>query len=467
MWETDGARVALFSKTIKSAKVGGVWEDLVRYAVPEWIEANLEGARSDITFKYTVEPKVDGSTRTSLFKIQNYWGSESEIYLFSLDFDGEVAEKVKGTRFSMMWFSELTNFDDRAVYTISKQQLRMPHLRPEQHMWIADTNPSEDGEENWIYQLWYIERLLKEPPEHLQGEGERAAFKLMQSQMDLIEIMLEDNPYITREQKQQVMADHIYDRDLYERAVNGKWVSGTSKDRLFSDCYKPALHRVGDVESVREEEWEVALPSENCFELITGWDLGETSHSAHILEKIGSGDQIHWVVLDELVIINERMGIKEFVDIFMGMMAWMEKAVAASGNKRQIAWRHYSDDSVNKYRSAIDDYERNVVWKASKEKIELEGVPKPDGSIMARIYLLRRLLHDRRIHISAQCTRTHDMLRRARKGRARTEPFLRDQHKHPFDSLTYPIIMESSYDAAITKPVHRGQIGAIVSVPLA
>lgn len=467
LWETPQARVGIFAKTIKNAKEGGVWEDLISYAMPEWLEANLEGISPDVHLHYTMEPTVNGATRTSTFKIQNYWGSESEIKLFSLDFDGEVEAKVKGTRFSMLWFSELTNFEDRKVYVVSKQQLRMPHLRDDQHMWIADTNPSDEGEDSWIYQIWYKERTQSEFPEWVVTEEDRKAFLNAQRELQLVEIMLDDNEFISEQRKMEIKADHAYDKDLYDRSVLGKWVAGGTKNRLLASYFKPNIHVSGDASSVREDEWEVALPSEGCFELVTGWDLGDTSHSAHILEKTLVGDKAIWTILDELVVVEEQMSIEEFVGLFMQKMKWVTDAAAfAAGKVRQIAWRHYSDDSINRYRSAVDDLDRNLVFKASKGTIELMGVPKPDGSVMSRVSLARRLLYEQRLRVSAQCLATIEMFKRLKKGSKKSEPVMRDVHKHPFDSVTYPIIMECSIDAAIPDKAMTVPKGQIISLDL-
>lgn len=455
LWETPGARAAIFAKTIKSAKDGGVWDDIVNYTIPEWVEANLEGVTPDVVFGYTQEPKIDGHTRTSVLRIRNYWGSESELKLFSLDFDGEVEAKVKGTRFSLFWFSELTNFQDRKVLITTKQQLRMPHLRLDQHQWIADTNPAEDGPECCWHDVFYKERTMEGFPEWADTPDKQKEFRTWQGQLGLIEIFLDDNPFISEQKKNEVKSDFAYDPDMYDRYVNGKWVNSGGKDRFFHDIFKPNIHVIGDTSSAAEENWEIMLPSEGCFELLTGWDTGETNHSAHILEKIQVEDVTYWHVLDELVSLHTNVSLVEFTRLLMDKMRNMEKLAG-----RKIMWRHYSDDSASRYRAVVDDIDRNVVYRTSGGTIELEGVPKPDGSVMDRVHMVRRLLFEERLKISAHCHYTIQMIKRLRRDRRRTrlqgDNVQKDDHKHPFDSLTYPIIMESAYDVAMPNRERTG-----------
>lgn len=446
LWETPGARVAMFSKTIKSAKDGGVWEDLVGFAIPEWIAANLESAVvPGVTFDYTVPPKLDGQTRTLYFRVRNMWGSESELKLFSLDYDGEVEVKVKGTRFSMIWFSELTNFEDRKVLVTTKQQLRMPHLRPDQHQWIADTNPGEDGPDSWIYKLWYQEKDMEISAS--MTDEEKLTFSEFQKQLGLIEIMLDDNPYLSEEKKREIKGDYSYDKDLYARYVEGKWVTGATKGRHFGDVFRESLHVVGDASALDDDDWEVALPSDSCYELICGWDLGDANHAAVIMEKITVGNKIHWLVLDELVIVRGQTSIEEFTLAFMEKMRTIE---AMAG--KTFHWRHWADESAMRYRSVVDDMDASVVMRASGGEIILEPVPKRPEDVKRRVHMMRRIIFEDRIKISANCKDVIQMFKKLRQGKTKAEYVSQDDHKHPFDALSYAVLMESAWDEQAVLP---------------
>ena len=61
-WETDRARVAMFSKTIKRAK-SGVWSDINDITLKEWIDSKVEGRAGPI--EYTRLPGPDGNTRVN------------------------------------------------------------------------------------------------------------------------------------------------------------------------------------------------------------------------------------------------------------------------------------------------------------------------------------------------------------------------------------------------------------------
>jgi phage terminase large subunit len=168
LWETPGARVALVTKTNKVGKEGGVWADLIEMTVPEWINSNMVGING-LPLEYVSEnrgipgPRMDSATRTSSFRIRNYYSGESELIHLSLDNVAEVEAKFKGTRYSMIWFSELSEFDSLNVFTSTIQQLRIGLWEHQQ--FIADTNPAVEGEDSWIYQLWYVRVKRTDVPE--------------------------------------------------------------------------------------------------------------------------------------------------------------------------------------------------------------------------------------------------------------------------------------------------------------
>jgi len=64
------------------------------------------------------------------------------------------------------------------------------------------------------------------------------------------------------------------------------------------------------------------------------------------------------------------------------------------------------------------------------------------------VNLLWQFLHAKRLFVSAQLFKTRAMfaMLRADPGSASSKYVMRDDHKHPFDSLTSPIIAEAPVD---------------------
>ncbi|MGW8178984.1 MAG: phage terminase large subunit, partial [bacterium] len=362
--ETPKARIGMFAKTVKNAKSGGVWADILDIVLPEWLDAGvtkITTRKSDGTYG----PKQDAQTRMMYIRLKNMYGSESEIQLHSIDNEREVEAIAKGTRFSMFYFAELSNFKSRLVFDITSDQLRMPGLEFWDHLWLADTNPSDDGPDSWIYKLWYEDRL--------DPDSKTPA---LQKQLALIEVMIRDNPYLSDEEREALMQRFSHDKDLYSRYIEGKWTRA-SKGSLFGDYYREETHRIGNVDSINEEEWEVLLPSDHCHTLLTGWDLGDKYHSAHIAEPIETVEGTVYMILDEVNhITDDNMGISEFVEKFMDRYeVWLKQC------KREPSWRHWSDSAaLTNYRAGAEGYDQNLVYRYSDGNVDLNGAPKFPGS---------------------------------------------------------------------------------------
>ena len=110
--------------------------------------------------------------------------------------------------------------------------------------------------------------------------------------------------------------------------------------------------------------------------------------------------------------------------------------------KKYDLTRFYSDSSAFKYNATADTYPALQVQSASNGRIALIGVPKPKGSVRIRVKLVKQLLAEGRLKISAHCESVIRMLRDLKKGKGIINYVVPDQNKHIFDALTYPLIME-------------------------
>lgn len=465
MWETPNARVAIFTKVLKNSKDAGAWKSLHQVTLPEWIRANIGLRYTTKGYDDVPGPKVDGQTRTPFFRITNMHGGESECMLFSLDNDNEAEAKLKEKEFSLIFFSELSNFLDRKVLSIGLLSLRMPHLEYHQQQWIADTNPAEEGESSWIYEAWYIERNLSY--EDYVDRQKKLGRPIMAEKpflnhkkgLRVIEIMPKDNPKLKPGQLEELESSYAYDPGLYDRYVLGKWVYGEGDgSRHFRRFFRPNIHVVGDCSADDEAEHEYINPSPNCVELVTGFDPGETNHAAIILEKKMLPHYIprtkqtvmraYFSVLDELVVLNTEQPLEQFTTDFMDLiydleeMQWPKPDFGPS--KKFDLERAYSDSSaLEQYSATADTFPAAVIQAASGNRLVLIGVPKPRHSKRTRVQLLQQLLAYERIKVSAHCFHVIRMLKDLKKGKG-VANFIpdSDDNRHVFDALTYALLME-------------------------
>lgn len=449
LWETPGAYFGVFNKTIRTAKQGGIWLDFLNIVLPEWMGREIREDGSEVyipklfnqygqPFEYTTidskgdfGPKSDSTDRTMYFKVRNYWGGESTLLLFSLDNESEAEARLKSTRFSGLYFPELTNFKTNKVYSVAMNQLRMFHLRDDQHMWLADTNPSEEGPDSWIYKLFYKERS---DPNHKQPS--------VRDNLHLIEIFLNDNPYLTPGRRAEIEQSHSHDEGEYQRNVEGIWAKGHGKiGKVFADIFDESIHIIPDQIEI--------LPGVD--KLFSGWDIGEVNHGVcleaqrTILRPKPDGKMAEkkiWLIFDEAASIGTQLGTVDFVHIFMEKLEEHEQFYGKTFNFE----KHWSDDSaINKYKASSDTFDYLIVREASEGKVELSGVQKPDGSIGARVRLLRQLLNDNRIFVGSNCVNVIEMFKQMLKG-PDTPISKESKYKHIFDALSYPIYMQSIED---------------------
>lgn len=471
MWTTPGARVAMFSRVIKKAKEGGTWNDMHEIVLKEWIDAGQGLVYTTRDSEGNPGPKIAGDTRTPHFKIRNWFGvqsiakgeapglmGESECKLFSLQHDQNIESVMLEKRFSMIYFSELANFDDPRVLAVSRMQLRMVHLAMEQQSWLADTNPSEDGEMSWIFQKWYIMRNQTYDEYKVWQEKrslpveEEELFEEEKRSLGLIEILPKENPFLSTREYNELRSSCAHDAGLFARHVEGKWVFGDGNKSLhFSRLFQEHVHVIGNTDGPNEEEHEILLPSDKCTNLILGFDLGDVNHSAHIIERQVTPNGSYFFVLGELVSIEKEVSNEDFTVALLEMVEDMERRA----NKRFKITCWSDNSSLEKYSASGDAYPFQQVHTASNGRFILEGVKKGPGSVRARVALLKQLLGymlkpsgeirektEQRIWVSADCPFTIKMFRELKRGKTSLSYIVPDGNQHPFDSLTYPLMGE-------------------------
>lgn len=437
-FDVDGAMVAIVCKTLKNAKSAGVWLLLCRM-IRFW-ETKCFG------FKVVEGPKTAGDTKLSFIRIRNRHGTISEIQCHSLEHAQEVEAKFKSSGYSMFWLSELDQFCTEHAFDIFCDALRMTPFVPfEMHQIICDCNPPDTGTNNWIYKKWFT---FKDSPEK-DGDGEQT--KIAKARMHRILVMIEDNPQLSPEAKADLIERYRNRPTWYNRFILGIWEMSIT-DGHFSDVWDEGIHVLGKYDCPVDQQ-EVIIPTASCRTLLTGWDMGQKSnHSFHIIEKIVNEDPttrkqlVSFTAIDEIVVIDTFMLIEDFVEACLERIEYWEKWQKEQYNI-DLNWRHWSDTSAFEPSAKEGNTDSAIAYEASDGRIILGAAPKYRGSNRDKVNLLSELLGQRRLFISAQLVATRAMFANLRKDPTVAAKFVfDDDHKHPFDSLAYPIIAEAPSD---------------------
>lgn len=434
LWETPNAILAIFNWSIPGAISGGIWSEFIKTVMTQWTQ-------SGIGMQYTTKnsdkqpgPKIDVRSKGTMFKVTNMHGGESECYLFSLNNMNEVEQRLKSKTFSGIYFPELSNFKSEDVLVKSQPQLRLTGLPYEYHMWIADTNPDEDGEQSWIFKTWYVERLNPE-------NTERHNF-------GLIEVNWDDAPFLTDQKRRDYLSMCRNDKALYDRWTKGLWASGGLKERHFANYFSEDVHVQGDFSSPNKADWQYVMPTDDCTELWTSWDPGDVNNAIVFGETILTPDGLcACSILDEIVEVGVKMSCEELTLKVMEKMDMFEDYIRSkAGRHARVSWNHWADEAmVNNYRATVGSNEAALIDKISRGRIVLQGCPKGVDSVIYRVQMVKQLLGRNRLMFGRNCVKTIEAIKELRKGKNKSDYVQRsgNPHKHPFDALTYGLHMET------------------------
>lgn len=473
LWTLPDHAGLVLGRNISDNLHEGPWSDLVSYTLPIWMKAGFG-------MKWITEPKMDFSTHWNYFEVSNMHGGKSKVYLASLDIENEVEQKFKGKRFGWTYMTELSNFKYRRTFDVMRESTRIIGWKPEMHQIICDTNPSEEGEESWIWKLWYWQRTLDF--DNLEDDEKEAlslngldpeqyqqsilGLKELQSQLSLHEFTLDDNIWMNDAEKRAQFAAYAHDQNTLLRYYYGRWVKATGEG-LFKQVWKPQVHLIGEMPTPSEPNPQILVPEEDCMELGLGWDLGRINHAVVVVEKwkklMDSGEiKYAFKVLDEYVRLGERILLATVVKDVESMMDYWEKRIG-----RKIAWRHWSDSSsFTTYDKMADSTEHIEVRKLSNRRIQLMSAQRVKGadSIDLRVDLIQKVLFEDRLVVSrSECPHVAAMfssLRRNRRGLVDRASI----HKHPFDAMSYYICMELFHELAL--PMNQPRTGPSVGPPV-
>lgn len=468
----NNAMFGIVCKTIKNAKASGVWTLLSNVMLPFWEKGiprdKFEPWMPEMWrhgcpgFKVVEGPKTTGDTKMSYVRIQNSLGGTSEIQCHSLEHDSEVEAKFKGPYYSGFWLSEFDQYlQSRGAFDIFCDALRMPGVPYDHHQIIADCNPPETGPNNWMHDLWFKFKDADPLPD--EGEDE----KRFREELHRILIMIEDNPQLDPRERADLYARYKKRITLYNRFCLGRWEEDIT-DGFFSDVYDEGVHIIGRVDGPPDTH-EITVPTAGCKTLLRGWDAGlSKNHSFHIIEKIMNefeGRQlVSFSVLDEVAIIREKMSLIEFTLRCIERITFWEKFHFKTQNIK-LSWRDWSDADALDFRAQAGKSYAATIYEASNGLIALQAAPKYKNSKKDRVDLVWQLLHAKRLHASAQLTRTRAMFINLKAGTG-ADYIKKSDHVHLFDSLSYPIIAEAPLDmvkSAELTTANKSTAGVVVA----
>lgn len=456
-WRTPRAKICMVSVSQTTSTDGGAWDMLADEIAQQWIDGGFG-------MRWVKKPYVDGTTKKLKFSVLNCEGGTSTFQLDSLKYEYEAERRFKGKGFTFIYVSELSNFTTSTIfYTLIECLRQSPLVKKVLDLQIvADTNPAPEGEDSWIYNLWWQLRASDEVPEEQ---------KQLQRDLGLMEFTVDDNIFLTPLEKERLRAQWMSDPDLFNRYWLGKWNRAIG-DGIFSDVFKPAIHLMGQIAATKGGAPEIMFPEDNCFELKSGWDLGDKNPACVLGETFRMLNDRHeevsgFKVLDEIIYLGQYVATTDFANEVMSKMEWWETQA-----DRKIKWFFWSDK--DRFSANTDNSEHKLIYAVSGKKIQLRAVERYAGSVASRVKILRKLLFEERIFINrARCPRIVEMLQSLRKPKVQDRPEDRalrvsavdrkSLHKHAFDALTYWLAEECANEldlaiytprtAAATKPV--------------
>lgn len=467
VWETYEANVMVLTLTQSVGTDSGVWGDICN-VMQQWIDAGfgMQWVRRPYNDSGTKKPAFIVANKYSRF-VDGEWYNVCKVQLDSLKNEDEVEERYKSKRYSMIFMNELSKFKKRKTFDTLKQALRMFNgIGEEDHLFLADTNPDLDlGTKSPWYHLWYEFRAMSdgELEEYVKqvksDEGAMLSAKdliPLRNQLRLVEFSIDDNLACSEEKKASLRADFGHDPDLYAAYYEGKWTTA-SADAIFYKVFRPKFHVRGSLPTQSNPEPEVLVPEENCYELQTGNDPGGTNCASVIGEKIitrrpdldkdgkprleKDGSIIYkevpvFKLLDELVVVGEDFHLEDFIEKLVEKMLLWEKI---AGKPNKIRWTHWSDRSVFDMKVPFSDrYWHQHIYDASGGMISLIAAERGKGSVAAGVDLVRKLLFEERLWISARCVQSIDMFRSIRRGTSTISVIQKGSpFKHVLDAIRY------------------------------
>lgn len=422
-YEMPTTTIAIVALTLRVGRIGP-WSDLQRFIIPQWEEAN-------IGFRVTRPESWMPDTKMCYLRVTNAQGYETQIELHSCERPEEAEDRFKGGRWSFVYISEADTFPSPTVFDVLSDQLRNPIVPFESHQIVLDSNPAKQGKNHWLYKKFFAkEGVAQKSPAYA------AMFKEM-------EFQYKDNPWLSDIEYQELSVKYDGDPALKARFFTGDWMTDMS-DAVFGDVFRPNINVIGGPDPDSPGDYDELVPSGQSSEMIIGWDIGDRNHAAEIMApRLAAENAIAYDLVDEVVHIDSLVSLGRFVSQVTERMDYWEEYMRATHKIARVVWRHWSDSSAFRFKSALDSDEQLEVARITDGRIMMHAVEKKGGSVEGRIMLIRKLLYEKRFCISHRCEHAIESLTHLKYDNdERTRLDTQDKYKHAFDAFSYAIASE-------------------------
>lgn len=425
LYEVDNAHVGVLVKRQENARVG-VWPDLTEFVV-ERIWQQQAGV-----LPYHNRPKVT-DTKRRVFSVYNAHRGISRATLVTVFRESEIEQLLKNTRFSLIYINEADQFPEQ-IFSAAADQLRMEHMGVPtgDHRLILDCNPAPEGEKHWLYSYF------------MDSDGKDSAWR---RDYHVIRVTLEDNPWLSQKEMDDLVARYRPNPRMYARYVMGDWVP-SSDGSLFEDVFDELKHVVGERLAGRpSSQWPILLPPKSTNELILGWDLGESNHSVVFFTKRWYEGKYCYDILEDITSVSRAISIRQFTQrVVQRLDFWL--GVLRRNGAELITVRHWSDPSAFLHRSTGGNKNTHAleVLIGSNNRIHLRPVRKGPGSVAARVSMMTSLLMDGRILFSVLAENVINAMIGLKPGPGSKAIAKAPTLIHSFDAATYGLSGEIGAD---------------------
>lgn len=452
-WHVRDASISLVSPTVTAGDDQGCWTELTENVIPKWIAGNFG-------LEWIMNPRQKGTTKKLYCTVKNKFGGSSKFQLDSLQYEEEAEKRFKNKSHSALYISEASYYKKRSTFDNFRMCLRGEKWTDDHLLLLLDTNPAEEGEDHWIWKLFYNERVQADVSDET---------RVFQKQLKLLEFTIDDNPYLPKDKKDQLKAAYAHSEDLTARYWFGKWVKAVGNS-IFSEQFRPLIHIVGEYESPTNPEPETLLPQENCQELISGWDVGTSNSAFSLMEKFYVNNHFGKPVsmfsfLDEVVVIGSDISMSDFIQMCLDKVDFWEGIIG-----KPVFLRNWSDRSAFDNRDSISNkFHHQIVAMETDNRIILQAADRSPGSVLQRVNIMKKLLFENRIRISrSRCPYLIDSLQSLKAGKGNVAVDRTSKHKHVFDSSTYALASECYSELMRPRDFNEGKarVSRLQSVPL-
>jgi Terminase large subunit, T4likevirus-type, N-terminal len=437
-FENENALALILTPVKSMSEDGGAWHKLVTEILPIWAEG------LGLHWK-----KGHDKQHNELVWVQNVHGSYSQIKGISAPHPDQLADRFPGREPSCVFVDELTKCSSIEYFSAPHAQLRRRPMVKGVQQYLAACNP--EGPSHWVHKLFFQEPFNEETGE---WNPNFATFY----------VPIADNEKNLPPAYLAGLSD-TYSHDPIERArmIGGEWIDRASGESLFRDIYNPLVH-VRPIMADGKPSRARLLPSPS-YTLVIGLDPGNVHNAFVFMQWLPIDHRMKWVVLDEMVTIRKRIDYNDFIPMVMRRIRWLRTKSGGTAQTMPQVW--ISDNSAfNQYRSLNGSYdvtEIERIYETHRERYGLEPMrvkpaPKFNGSQVATVRQVQRLIGNDELIVSTSCPKVQKMfLQLESEDQKKGDVFdptaamtpKRSDHQHVFKALGYVTLMAAMNPTAL------------------